>query len=222
MTATRIRAIVLWLAVSVISSGASSFMYAVGVLYDRLDALSVAIKRGDAVSAGNELGRVQSFYRQADRFHLGYIFAAATEKLQLFSASYLYLVGDYEAASKELEGVEDYRAFHVSGIAKFRFAQAAYLAGERRKALDFALNQAAPDFEKALRLGPDWNFDDKWNYDLLSNKEAAEKALKKPEIAPKVKLGYEDAGPSKNPEQEEKRNELDEQRRGGSGQKRRG
>ncbi|MEK9180454.1 MAG: hypothetical protein AAB897_03520 [Patescibacteria group bacterium] len=180
----------------------SYWFYELGNFYSRLDDFSSAVKSKDTISARVAREHLLEFYEVVGYLKMRWLFDLLGNDRR-YAASYLYLVGDYEGVGRELEGANDYIAFHLLGNAKFRFAKALYLSGHKKEGLDFAMREAAPEYERAVRVGPDSNFNDKWNYDLLTDEESAKKALENQSPSPKFKLGEDEPGgpdPGKLPE----------------------
>ena len=92
------------------------------------------------------------------------------------------------------ERVDDPRAAHLLGCARFRIAQRQYReipsqdpkgAARRNAIIQEVIDQVNPDFEHAVRADRTNRFAYKWNYDLTSNADAIRRALDTPAaIAP--------------------------------------
>lgn len=174
---------------------ALAFLIVVGVparrmagFYTHLDALADDVARGDLQGAKGELEQVTSFYDVSRAwgfqwFADAYLFRDA----YLHRAAAAYLTGDYETVAADLKGrVDDARASHLAGCARFRLAEREYrqLPGSDRASTERkdaivreVLEQINPDFERALRADTADRFAYKWNYDLTSDAEAVRRAF---------------------------------------------
>ncbi len=156
--------------------------------YDNLDGLSDSVEREDFERAEAELGDVTGFYEGSRAWGMqwfadAYLFADAF----LQQASYNYLTGNFEAVVRDLaDEIDDPRASHLLGSAKFQLARQRYRAipdedenGEARKLgiIQEVLEDVNADYERALRSDRSGRFDYKWNYDLTSDPEAVRRAL---------------------------------------------
>ena len=164
--------------------------------YDQLDSLSDSVRRGDFEQAETNLSDVTAFYQDSRGWGLqwaadAYLFRDAF----LQQASYSYLTGNYEAVVNDLaDEVDDPRASHLLGSAKFQLARQRYRAipddasdaePRRQAIIQEVLDRVNADYERALRGDIDGRFDYKWNYDLTSNPEATRRALEAPrEVEP--------------------------------------
>ncbi|MDP2598750.1 MAG: hypothetical protein Q8P49_02890 [Candidatus Liptonbacteria bacterium] len=159
------------LSVTILAWIVSSALYFAGNFYSHLDKFSAASKRGDLAVARAERVYLQNFYGASEKWKVGWLAERFLFRdAKFYDAAYFYLLGDYKKIEEELRDSNDYRAFHILGDAKFRLAYAAYLADPRVRGTSVKtfLEEARADYEQAVKLGPDSNFDDKWNYDLLS------------------------------------------------------
>ncbi len=156
--------------------------------YTHMDGLSEAVYRADFEQADIELAEVNSFYERSrgvgmSWFSDAYLFTDAF----LQQASYNYLTGDFEAVVRDLaDEIDDPRASHLLGSAKFQLARQRYRAiadddpnGEAQKLviIQEVLDDVNADFERALRRDEFDRFDYKWNYDLTSDPDAVRRAL---------------------------------------------
>lgn len=156
--------------------------------YGHLDRLSESVERGDFEQAELEIGNVNGFYERSRAwgfqwFADSYLFTDAF----LQQASYNYLTGDYAAVVRDLaDEIDDPRASHLLGSAKFQMARQRYRAipddsetGEAQKLgiIQEVLEDVNADYERALRSDTSGRFDYKWNYDLTSDPEAVRRAL---------------------------------------------
>ena len=156
--------------------------------YDNLDGLSESVQREDFSRAEAELSDVTGFYESSRSWGLqwfadAYLFSDAF----LQQASYNYLTGNFEAVVRDLaDEIDDPRASHLLGSAKFQLARLRYRAipdedenGEARKLgiIQEVLEDVNADFERSLRSDRSGRFDYKWNYDLTSDPEAVRRAL---------------------------------------------
>ncbi len=154
------------------------------------------VRTGDTVMEKHELIWFHNFYEFAKSWHMQSWVDRNLFKDNLFyETADLYLIGDWKQVVSELKDEEDDLRSYPYGNAKFRQAKAQYSEGKKKEALDFVLTEVAADFEKALRncldarLPYDSCFDRVWNYDLATNKQNAEEALKSPRSQPKFILG---------------------------------
>ena len=156
--------------------------------YGHLDGLSESVERGDFEQAEIEIGDVTGFYERSRGWGMqwfadSYLFSDAF----LQQASYNYLTGDYAAVVRDLaDEIDDPRASHLLGSAKFQLARQRYRAipddsetGEAQKLaiIQEVLEDVNADYERALRSDLSGRFDYKWNYDLTSDPEAVRRAL---------------------------------------------
>jgi hypothetical protein len=164
--------------------------------YANLEGLSVSVERADYETAEMQLDEVTAFYEASrlwgmQRFVDSYLFQDAF----LQQASYSYLVGDFQNVVEDLsDEVDDPRASHLLGSAKFMLARQRYRAidpenpdAQRMKEAIIleVMETVNADYERALRSDLTERFDYKWNYDLTSNPEAVRRALEAPrEIEP--------------------------------------
>ncbi|MBI3274324.1 MAG: hypothetical protein HYZ69_04230, partial [Candidatus Colwellbacteria bacterium] len=145
-----------------------------------------------------------------------------------------YLIRNWNEVIKHLqENLDDPRAYHY-GNARFRDAQRKYQSGgkkEKGEAVEFVTKEVGRDYEKALRncleSEPEYLscFDQAWNYDLTTNKNSAEEALKQPMRPPKFILGpLKGKVPGFFPDNKKKElggKSLDEEKGGGSSEQKR-
>lgn len=156
--------------------------------YGHLDGLSESVARGDFDQAESELSDVTGFYERSRNWGMqwfadAYLFNDAF----LQTASYSYLTGDYAAVVRDLANeIDDPRASHLLGSAKFQLARQRYRAipddsetGEAQKLaiIQEVLENINADYERAIRSDVTGRFDYKWNYDLTSDPEAVRRAL---------------------------------------------
>ena len=159
-----------------------------GAFYSHLDGLSDSVDREDFEAARAELDEVNGFYERARGWRFqwfadSYLFQDAF----LQQASYNYLTGDYAAVVADLaDEIDDPRASHLLGSAKFQLARQRYhaiadddLQGEVMKLaiIQEVLDDINADYERAIRGDRTNRFDYKWNYDLTSDADAARRAL---------------------------------------------
>ena len=164
--------------------------------YGGLDGLSDSIRRGDFDAAEGQLAEVSAFYESSRGWGMqsiadAYLFQDAF----LQQASVSYLTGDYEGVVADLaDEIDDPRASHLLGSAKFLLARERYRAIDGESADAQVLKEAiilevmetvSADYERALRGDTTDRFDYKWNFDLTSDPEAIRRALEAPrEIEP--------------------------------------
>ena len=168
-----------------------------GSYFLHINNFNLEVKRRNQSGALTELYYLRSFQSKFDWPLLGYLTGKTVFRgSQLREGSYVYFTGDYSEARKMLERHPDYRAHHIRGSADFRLAQAAYRAGiqktaEGKRVLETLIENAKSEFESALRNGPGSNFDDVWNYDLLTNPQQRNRALSNQKSnIPVVILGF--------------------------------
>jgi len=167
---------------------------ALGNFYAHLDSVNESIRSGDVEVAKTELTEVTGFYDASRAWGLqwfadAYLFRDAF----LQRAAYVYLAGDYQTVVDDLKDkIDDPRAAHLIGCAKFRIAQRRYRAIAGRDSQALAQRAAIiqevketvnPDFERALRADASGRFSYKWNYDLTSDVDAIRRALAEPRNA---------------------------------------
>jgi hypothetical protein len=174
-----------------------------GNLYARMDALSASVLSGNPGAAATELDEVTGFYRVSRSWGLRAVADYLFEDAFLHRAASAYLAGDYDRVILDLDGrVDDPRAAHVLGCARFRVAQRRYREISGRDAVALAKKNAIirevieivnPDFERAVRADLSGRFANKWNYDLTSNVDAVRRSLEVPRVVnppePEQKLG---------------------------------
>ena len=164
--------------------------------FTNLDGLSESVRRSDFERAQEQLDEVTAFYEGSrvwgmQWFADSYLF----QDTFLQQASYSYLTGDYETVVADLsDEIDDPRASHLLGCAKFMLARQRYrvIDGENANAqvekeaiILEVMETVNADYERALRGDTDDRFEYKWNYDLTSNPEAIRRALEAPrEIEP--------------------------------------
>lgn len=177
--------------------------YVLSNFYYHLDAFSSHVKNKDQELAKKEREGFNYFYNLGWRWRLGWL----TDKYLfndtvLYDAAYDILLGDNTTAIDRLKNVKNnYLADHITGIARFRDWQAKYAEGKsdasKRAVLNQATEEVSRDFERAIKNGPDSNFDDRFNYDLVSKKELLQTAFtaKKPPV--KFILGFKGQGSPK-------------------------
>ncbi len=159
--------------------------------YGSLDGLSDSIRRGDFAEADGQLAEVSAFYESSRGWGMqsiadSYLFQDAF----LQQASIRYLTGDYETVVADLaDEIDDPRASHLLGSAKFLLARERYRAIDGESADSQVLKEAiilevmetvSADYERALRGDSTDRFDYKWNFDLTSDPEAIRRALEAP------------------------------------------
>jgi hypothetical protein len=162
-------------------------------LYGHMAALSANARNGAADLTILELDRLTRFYQASRSWHLGWLADRFYADAFLQRAAAAYLAGDYERVVGDLrERVDDPRAAHLLGCARFRLAQRRYRAIDpkdpqaavrKNAVVQEVLDQVNPDFEHAVRADRTDRFADKWNYDLTSNADAIRRALELPAAA---------------------------------------
>ena len=177
-------ALLFFFAVWVPSRGLAAF-------YGSLDDLSDSIRRGDFNGAEGQLADVSAFYERSRDWGMqavadSYLFQDAF----LQQASVSYLTGDYESVVADLgDEIDDPRASHLLGSAKFMLAQERYRAIDelsedaqlRKDAIILEVAETVnADYERALRGDTTDRFDYKWNFDLTSDPDAIRRALEAP------------------------------------------
>jgi hypothetical protein len=156
--------------------------------YTNLEGLSDSVERADYETAETQLAEVSAFYQGSRAWGMqwfadSYLFRDTF----LQQASYNYLTGNYETVVEDLaDEIDDPRASHLLGSAKFQLARLRYRAipdedenGEAHKLaiIQEVLEDVNADFERSLRSDRSGRFDYKWNYDLTSDPEAVRRAL---------------------------------------------
>ncbi len=162
-----------------------------GDLYAHMHVLNAGIRSGEARVAATELDEVTSFYGTGRRWGVSWVADRLFADVFLQRAAAEYLAGNYEQVVMSLENrVDDPRASHLLGCAKFRLAQRRYREVTGRDARAIALRSAIvqevidtinPVFERAVRADGD-TFANKWNYDLTSSPDPVRRALEAPPI----------------------------------------
>jgi hypothetical protein len=175
--------------------------------YGHMDALSVDVRRGDADLAAGELDRLTAFYQGSRDWHLEWLADALFADAFLQRAAAAYLTGDYDRVVADLrDRVDDPRAAHLLGCARFRIAQRRYraivtqdpkAAAMKSAIIQGVIDEVNPDFEHAVRADRTNRFADKWNYDLTSNPDAIRRALEKhaPPATPELEQRHGDKRP---------------------------
>lgn len=197
---------------------------------DSVERVSSNIKGSEAVETQKGLVEQHYFYDLSKKWKVQwladkYLFKDST----FYEFAYSYLIHDWKSLiNSDLKNKLDDPRAYIYGNARFRQAQGWYQAGKTKEALGFVTSEVASDFEKALRNCLDSVvvsndcFDRVWNYDLATNKKAAEEALKNPESGPKPKFML---GPTKDkngqpipvPNDKDKKGEGKEGEEGGQG-----
>ena len=165
------------------------FLFTLANFSDNVKRFSFFIKTNDAEMSKRELIGLHYFYDLSRRWKVQWL---ADEYLfrdaPFYEVADTYLIHDWKKVQDDLrEKLDDPRAYSY-GNAKFRQVKALYQAkgitlGETLK---LVLNEVAADYEKALRNCLDSGvvygqcLDRVWNYDLATNKKAAEEALRSP------------------------------------------
>ena len=164
--------------------------------------LNFYIMTGDAESARAELNNVRYYDGLARKWKVGWFadrYLLNNESIALYNGAYDYLIGAYQkvVSSNTLEESNDYRAAHMIGSAKVRLLQAKYREEKnpalKKKLLEVLgkqiLEDVSPYFKKAVELSPEFkfpdpNFNDRFNYDITSDEDAAQRAIeaKQPDI----------------------------------------
>ena len=163
-----------------------------GNLYAHIDALNAGLRSGNLRAAVTELDDVTRFYQASRSWGFQWIADYLFTDAFLHRAASGYLAGDYDRVILDLDGkVDDPRAAHLLGCAKFRAAQRRYheIAGRDARALakknaiiQEVMEMINPDFERAVRADRSGRFADKWNYDLTSNADAVRRSLEVPRV----------------------------------------
>lgn len=174
--------------------------YVLSNYYYHLDTFSSHVRNRDVELARKELIGFDYFHAMAQRWKLSwltdrYIFKEAP----LYNAAYDILMGDNKRAISRLEDVkENYRADHIRGIARFRNSKDLYEVIKSDESKKSVLKTASPeisrDFERAIRNGPDSNFDDRYNYDITSDEESLKRAFESQGLPRRFILGFEGGG----------------------------
>ena len=156
--------------------------------YGQLDTLSDSVRRGDFTQAEVDISEITMFYERSRAWGLAWVTDAYLFRdAFLQQASYNYLTGGYEAVVRDLaDKVDDPRASHLLGSAKFQLARQRYRAipedepeaeGLRQAIVEEVLDDVNGDYERAVRTDTGGHFDYTWNYDLTSDAEATRRAL---------------------------------------------
>jgi hypothetical protein len=163
-------------------------------LYGHMEALSVDARNGAADLTVRELDSLTEFYQTSRSWHVAGLTDALFADAFLQRAAAAYLAGDYERVVADLhERVDDPRAAHLLGCARFRIAQRQYraiaprdpkAAAMKSAIIQDVIDQVNRDFEHAVRADRANRFAYKWNYDLTSNPEALRRALEAPATMP--------------------------------------
>jgi hypothetical protein len=159
-------------------------------LYGHMEALSADARHRDANLTARELDRLTGFYQTARSWHLEWLADPLFADAFLQRAAAAYVAGDYERVVADLrERVDDPRAVHLLGCARFRIAQRRYRSiaardpnavAMKNAIIQEVIDQVNPDFEHAVRADRTHRFADKWNYDLTSDPAAIRRALEAP------------------------------------------
>jgi hypothetical protein len=155
-----------------------------------MEALSAGLRSGNVRAATAELDDVTGFYQASRSWNLQWVADYLFRDAFLYRAASGYLAGDYDRVILDLDGkIDDPRAAHLLGCAKFRVAQRRYhqITGRDAKALanknaiiQEVMETINPDFERAVRADLRGQFADKWNYDLTSHADAVRRSLEVP------------------------------------------
>lgn len=159
--------------------------------YSHLAAFSQHVRNREPELARVELNNLKWYYGKSKEYRFGWaadrwLFADS----QLHEASYQFLIGDYNGAIGTLKDRNDWQAYHLAGIARFRYLKGLYREAktdkERAAVVQQTVNEAGALFKSAVEASPEFgypdpNFDDRWNYDRLSTPQGAEAALKGPD-----------------------------------------
>src|SRR3989338_4099744 len=190
------------------------------------------LKTDDSVGTNRELAQFHYFYTLSAKWHIQlladkYLFTDSP----FYESADTFLTGNWQEVRNQLKDKTDDPRSYPYGLAKFRQAQAEYQATHKIKPpLNFVMTEVRQDFERdlrnCLRVSEYLDcFDRVWNYDLASNKNDAEEALKQPGKMPGFILGplkeNEEDGPGKPPGDFPYGGRLDEKQSGGGGQKKR-
>lgn len=195
------------------------------------------LEMGDSVGTFRELEQMRYFYELSRKWKVQwladrYLFRDAYH----YEVADIYQTRDWEKVKAALKDrLDDPRSFPY-GNAKFREAQIRYQAGSEEEALKMALEDVRADYERdlrnCLRAAAEYLecVDRVWNYDLASDPDAAKDALGQPTTIPSKYI----LGPLKGNEDEEKLSgrppgpipplgskKLDEEEKGGPGQRKR-
>lgn len=202
--------------------------------------LHLYILNGDAELAKAEFNNLKYFDKTARDRRLGWFanrYLLNNDLVALYDGAIDYSVGDYGrvANSAALEQSGDYRAAHMIGSAKVRILQGRYRdeknpAGRQKMVEELAdemVKDISPYFKKAVQLSPpfkypDPNFNDRWNYDITSDKNSAKKILQPQIPPPKFILGIPkglDGGPNRDKEPGKRLNEQSDPGMGGQKKK---
>jgi hypothetical protein len=164
-----------------------------GRLYGHMAALSASARTGAVDLAVHELDSLTPFYQVSRDWHLGWLADRLFADAFLQRAAAAYLSSDYERVITDLrERVDDPRAAHLLGCARFRLAQRRYraieakdpqAAAKKAAVVQEVLEQVNSDFEHAVRADRTNGFAARWNYDLTSNADAIRRALEVPAAA---------------------------------------
>ena len=162
-----------------------------------LNYFSHGVKNYDQDEAQRGLETLKQDYNRFVKWRLRYpadkfLFA----KMHLYEAAVSVLNEDYEKVEKEdLKDRESWEVSYILGISKFWTLHAAFqeamLKKDKKKMdliLEIMLEQVRPDFEKCVKDGPGpvENFNCSYDYDLISNPNAAMRVL----MSPKSKIKY--------------------------------
>jgi len=182
--------------ISVLAVSSSFILLTLANYVDSVKKLTFYFRINDSTLVNRELLNLSYFYDLSGEWRVlwladKYLFVDAP----FYEADDFYLIGDWEKAKDRLKDKLDDPRSYSYGHAKFRQAQIQYKAGKIKETLGLALPDVAGDFEKALRncldSGVPYNrcFDRVWDYDLITDKKAAEEAMKNPKPQIKYILG---------------------------------
>lgn len=169
--------------------------------------LHLHIVAGDDQSARAELNNVRHFDGLVRKWKMSWFadrYLLNNDKIALYNGAYDYLIGEYRKItdSNTLEESNDYRAAHMIGSAKARLLQANYREEKdpaiKKKLMEELavqmLEDVSPYFKKAVELSPEFkfpdpNFNDRLNYDMSSDKDAAQRVIEAKQPGKKFILG---------------------------------
>lgn len=167
-------------------------IFGVARFRSHVDEFNNHVRNKNAVAAQEKLDDLRFYYRNVGRVPVLNWLAGKTvfKEAPLYEAVVHMRKFDFESMRDELEGIEDWRAEQMLGIAEFTEGRNMYQSGESGDTIDSYVERARVHFEKALRMGPRDNFANVWNYDLMDD-ETAEKAMQQSQSEGRKQLRYQ-------------------------------
>ncbi len=199
--------------ISVLFLGTGAVLYQAGIYMEYMDSFSGAVQRGDQTASKDSLTDLKFFKDRMEYFYLSWLEGYLSPRLNHgldetdYRSAVQYVNNDKNSLLRDLEAHEDFWGYFLKANANFREAQEMManaltlqdplMQGEQKHVADKLAEAQAELYAAAVKSAPNEMMKSQasWNYDLVTDPKARQRALMPNPGKIKVKLGMPGHGP---------------------------